>query len=536
MSGPLLSPPGHQTIPLARSPEALLSARATVAAGMLLAALWRLHASYGRMLWLDELYTTTLIDTPSLGHVWDGVMRGVDGNPPLYMSLAWALTHAIQIAPELVLRPFNLVLLAATATLLYRLGRRVATPSAVVVALALLPALDDCVAYALLETRTYALYLFLVTATLAAALNVLDRPSVGRLAALAGVGLATSFSHSFGGFYVLATLGAAGLACIAASDRKCAAGFVFAALPSLLASAAWILFLYPVMRASATPYSWVPKPDAAALFEAISGSTSLAFALALALGVVGVVVLACLDPRLLAKFQSLRRDVAALYAALAGYVGLTVAGWVGSQVITPFFVPRYFIPNVIIVALLLIPAAELARRGSRPALALAGSIVCILLGLWTLTRDNPGYLIPCLDEGGHFLEAEAARGGLPVVAESPHSWLPRSRYATGQTTLYPLDWRVVLDWPNRARNNAMDYHIMEALRSWAAPGTVLSENILSTDEILAKYRRFLVLDEAPRAWFDVVSARTPVSVKLLGKGPGCRLWEVSRSDAAQLGR
>jgi hypothetical protein len=271
----------------------------------------------------------------------------------------------------------------------------------------------------------------------------------------------------------------------------------------------------------ATPYGWIPAPNVATLLDALTGS--LLVTVALGLGLVLAPVLVPAPRRPLAE----RRDVAALHAALLAYAGLTVAAWVGSQVITPFFVQRYFIPDLLIAALLPLPAAEAARRGTRPAVAAGAAALCTLLGAWGLSQPDGQGHIPCLDADGRFLEAEAARAGLPVVAVSPHVWLPRSRYAPEQTTLYPLDWRVVLDWPNRARNNAMDFHIMEILRGWAAPGSALAANVLTTDEILARHGRFLVLDEASRAWFDALRARTPVTATLIAEGPGCRLWEVA---------
>lgn len=493
-----------------------------VATAMLAAALWRIHASFGHMMWLDELYATTLIDTPSLAHLWDGAVRGVDGNPPLYLSLAWALTRLVPAAPEQVLRPLNLLLFAATAVLLYRIGRRVASPAATTAALAVLPAVDGMAGYALTEVRTYALYLFLVAATLAAALRVVDRPRAGRTAALAGVGVLASLAHSFGGFYVLATLGAAGLACLAGRDRCAAAALGLAALPSVAALAAWIVVSYPAQKAVATPYGWISAPDLLTFVQALTGSLPLTPALALGAAAAAVRGRA-------APFFAGRRDVAALCAVLAAYAGLTMAGWVGSQVITPFFVPRYFIPNLLIAALVLAMAAEAARRGARPALAAGGATLCVLIGLWSVAGDDVGGPIPCLDAGGRFIEAGAARDGLPIVAESPHAWMPRSRYVPNQTTLYPLDWRVVIGWPDRARNNAMDFHIMEILRDWAAPGTALNTEVLTTEDILSRYGRFLVLDEKGRAWFDEVRARTPMSAALIRENGNCRLWEVARS-------
>lgn len=494
---------------------------------MLFAGLWRIWLSYDEMMWLDELYTATLVDAPSLDHMWDGAIRGVDGNPPLYLSLAWALTHAFDAAPDRVLRPFNLVLLAATAAVAYRIGRRLASPGAVAVTLAVLPVVDGMVGFALLEVRTYALYLFFVAATLLAALRVVERPDIKRAMALAGIGLLATLAHSFGGFYVLATLAAAGLACCAGRDRRTAAALGLAAAPSLAALLVWIAISFPFQKAVATPYGWIPVPNVARLLDTLTGSGLLTIALGAGLA------LATARLRFgLRRLLTERRAVAALYAALLSYAGLTIAAWLGSQFFTPVFVPRYFIPNLLIAALLPLPAVEAARHGARPITLIGTAATCVLLGCWNLAHADRQERIPCLDAQGRFLEADAVRGGLPVVAESPHVWLPRARYAPNQTTLYPLDWRVVLDHPNRARNNAMDFHIMEILRGWAPPGSALSTNVLSTDDISAQ-SRLLVLNEASRGWFDTLQNSHAVTATLLREVSGCRLWEVAPGDPAR---
>ena len=503
-------------------PSVVRSVILIAAAVMLCAACWRVAASFGSMMWLDELYTTTLIAAPSLGHLWDGALRGVDGNPPLYLSLAWLVTSAVPADPERVLRTLNLVALAATAALVYRLGRRVANPLSVVAALATLPALDGLVEYSLLEVRTYALYLLLVTATLSATLGVVDRPTSGRTVLLAGVGILATLAHSFGGFYVLATLGAAGLVCLAARDRRAAAALAVAAVPAAITLAGWIAVALPAQRIVATPYGWIPQPGLAVLLDALTGSLLLTPVL--------MIGLLCAGARTGLDLRKMpaRRDVAVLYAALAAYAALTVAGWLGSQAITPFFVQRYFIPNLLITALSLIQVAEIVRRGVRPILAGGAAVSCALMGLAGVAHGLPesDRLIPCVGSDGHFLEEQAAGTGLPVVAESPHAWLPRSRYAPGQITLYPLDWRVVLDYPHRARNNAMDFHIMEILRDWAAPGSDLATHVLPTEDIIARHGRFLLLDEVSRGWFDELRAHTPVSATLIVQSASCRVWDV----------
>jgi len=381
-------------------------------------------------------------------------------------------------------------------------------------------------AYALLEVRTYALYLLLTTATLWGTLRVVDRPSPARIAVLAGLGILTALAHSFGGFYVLATLGAAGLVCLFNRDRQRMLALAVSALPAAAAAVGWFLLLLPVQRASATPYGWIPVPDLPVLAAALTGS--LLLTPILAIGLCGVAVSNRRGLGRAAARSVSRPDIAALYAALAAYAALTLAGWIGSQMITPFFVARYFIPNVTIAAMLIIPAIGSARRQVRAGLSAMVIVIGSLAGLGSIAHDDgmgSGF-IPCLDSDGRFLEDGVAGDALPVVAESPLAWLPRNRYAPRQLTLYPLDWEVVLRYPHKARNNAMDFHIMEMLQNWAEPGSALSARLLSTADILAQNPRFLVLDESSRAWLDNLRATIPLSAKLLKQNKGCRLWEV----------
>ncbi len=501
------------------------------AAAMLCAASWRVVSSFDFMSSLDELYTATLIATPSIGHLWDGAVRGVDGNPPLYLTAAWLLTRLVPTTPEHILRPLNIVLLAVTTVLLHRLGRRVAAPLSIAAGLAALCAADSMPVYALLEMRTYALYLFLITLALWATLRVVDRPSVARAALLTGTGLLATLAHSFAGFYVLATLGAAGVVCAIGPDRRRLFALTVAAVPTSALLLAWIWFSFPAQSAVANPYGWIPQPGMIVLSEALTGATLLTPVIAI--GLVCILAHGMRGRQRILLLCVAHRSTAALHAALAAYAALTVAAWLGSHVITSFFVSRYFIPNLLIAAVAFVHAAEAMRRAVRRPLAAAAAIFCGLIGFVAIANGRPGSdgPTPCVDAQGRFLEERSAGSSLPVVAVSPHAWLPRSRYAAEQVTLYPLDWRVVLEYPDRARNNAMDFHIMDILRDWSTPGSDLATHVLTTEEITSQHERLLVLDEAGRGWFDALRARMPMSATLVKQGVGCRLWDVTLRPA-----
>src|SRR6185437_9869362 len=47
----------------------------------------------------DELFTTNLVNAATLLKLWKGIARGLDGNPPLYMTAAWLIVAPL---PKLV--------------------------------------------------------------------------------------------------------------------------------------------------------------------------------------------------------------------------------------------------------------------------------------------------------------------------------------------------------------------------------------------------------------------------------------------------
>ncbi|MGI3900467.1 MAG: hypothetical protein ACRYGP_24565 [Janthinobacterium lividum] len=495
-------------------------------AAMLAAAALAIWCSLSRMMALDELYTMTLVEAPSLGHMIEGALQGVDGNPPLYLSLGWLLVHALPVSPDSLLRCLNLGLLAATAMMLTRIGRRVADMPSVLIALALLCALDEMVIFALLEVRTYALYLCLLTATIWATLAVVDRPSASRATALATIGLLAAMAHSFGGFYVAATIVPAALFCLTGEDRRPAAVLGVAALPALAVTLVWIFSTLSTQLAVATPYGWIPRPSLATLIQALTGSIPLTLSLLLTLA--WFAARGQLAPHLAAWRQTTASPDRAIPSVIVvSFAALTVAGWLGSHIVTSFFVDRYFIPNLAAAALLLIYAVAAARRLAPPRLFAAASALCILSGLAMVAAGSSSTAseMPCVTGEGRFLE-DGIDADLPVVIESPHAWLPRNRYAPSRTALYPLDWDVVLNHPHRAPNNAMDFHIMEILKHWAPGGSALATDVLPTAAILSSHPHFLLLDEASRSWFGELRAATPLNATLLGRSPGCRLWRI----------
>ena len=58
-----------------------------------------------------------------------GIVAGIDGNPPLYLTIAWSIAHAMPqaVSSVAVLKLTNVVLTVAATLALYRAGQRVAS-------------------------------------------------------------------------------------------------------------------------------------------------------------------------------------------------------------------------------------------------------------------------------------------------------------------------------------------------------------------------------------------------------------------------
>src|SRR6267378_7438346 len=45
--------------------------------------------------WLDDLFTVKLMAAANLPDLWAAITSGIDANPPLYMTVAWSIVHAL---------------------------------------------------------------------------------------------------------------------------------------------------------------------------------------------------------------------------------------------------------------------------------------------------------------------------------------------------------------------------------------------------------------------------------------------------------
>jgi hypothetical protein len=492
-------------------------------------------------LWLDELLTQTLVHATSLPSLWSGIISGIDGNPPLYLTTAWLIVHALPqaLSSAAVLKLTNVALTIAATAALYRASRRVASATACWIGMFLFAATNDNLIYVALELRTYALYFLMAALALLFQQRVIEHRQPRDVVALALIYAGLTLAHTFGIVYVACFALSGGLSQPHGGWRHWRR-IVLAVAPAVVVLAAWIPF-FVMQSAVGRPYIWVVSPGLPDLLEslfatrwamwiAIAELYCLSSAAVIHLKRGGFQLRSILDDP---QWQPLRY----LLLALTGVAGFTLTGWLVSIALFPLFVPRYFTPQLIVGFALHVAFGEwlvrLARdrlRGQTAAsLAISAIIVPpAILAVAMLCRDPIRGGVACADSAGSYFENQFVRGDLPVIAESPHVFLPRQTYASQRAAYrFPLDWDVVLKYPERARGNAVDFHIMQSLQSWAP-----MQSIMSTEDIVRDFPQFLAIEQSGRAWFHNLRTTRDVAAEKLAEvtsGDGeqtCTLWKV----------
>jgi hypothetical protein len=498
------------------------------------------YRSLAGALWLDELLTLTLVHATSLPSLWSGIAAGIDGNPPLYLTTAWLIAHAMpQAVPVAVLKLTNVALTVAATFVLYRASRRVASATACWIGMFLFAALNDNLIYVALELRTYALYFLMAALALLFQQRAIERRQPRDVAVLALLYAGLTLAHTFGIVYVACFALAGGLSQFHAGWRHWRR-IAIAVIPAIVVLAAWIPFFIQ-QSAVGRPYIWVIRPGVPDLLESV-------FATRWAMWI-AITELYCLASAAIInlrrggfRFRSILDDpqwqpLRYLALVLIGIAGFTLTGWLVSVTLFPLFVPRYFTPQLIVGFALHVAFGEwlvrLARnhlQGTKGALAMGAIVIPpAILAIAMLCRDPVRGGVACADSAGTYFENDFVHGDLPVIAESPHVFLPRATYASHRAAYrFPLDWDVVLNYPERARGNAVDFHIMQSLQTWAP-----MPSIISTADLVRDFPQFLAIEQSGRAWFhnlgttrDIVAEKLAEVTSADGEQT-CTLWKVT---------
>ena len=301
-------------------------------------------------LWMDELLTMELLQANSLPKLWSGTSySGIDGNPPLYLTMAWLIVQAIPqaMSAAAVLKLANVALTAAAIFALYRLGRRIASATACWIGVFLFATLNGNVIFVALELRTYALYFLMAALAVLFQQRLIERRQTRNIAVLALIYVGLTLAHTFGIIYV-ACIALAGWLSQIGGGRLRYKSFVAPVVPAIVVLAAWIPFF---LRQSevARPYSWIESPGLPELLESLFASRLSMW--------IAIVELCCLASAAAASLRGGFQFRSALHdpqwqpfryviLVLIGVTGFTLTGWMVSITLYPLFSASVFYPAV----------------------------------------------------------------------------------------------------------------------------------------------------------------------------------------------
>ena len=317
-------------------------------------------------LWLDEALTANIAALP-LDEVPDALRH--DGFPPLFYWLLHLWTSVVGDG-DVAVRSLSGVVSVATLPVAWFAGRRLGGERAAWTATLVLATFPFAVRYAT-ETRMYALLSLLALLGYLAVARALERPSPGRLVAVAAVVAAVVLLHYWALYLVAVVLAVLAVRAVRRRDG--------ASLRVLVAAAAGTLALVPwlgVMRFqlehTGTPWTAGTRPFSA-LASSVAAWGGGRGVLARALGVVLVA---------LAAWAVVRRPPARVVSVVAAgtfLLGIAVGTVSGSA-----FQPRY----TAVVAPLVAVLAGVGLARIPDARAAAGVLVLVVvLGLVGSVRE-----------------------------------------------------------------------------------------------------------------------------------------------------
>jgi mannosyltransferase len=210
-------------------------------------------------MWLDEALSVNIATLP-LADLLDALER--DGHPPLYYLLLHGWTNLFG-SGDLAVRSLSALFGVATLPLAWFAGRRYAGLLGAVATLVVLASNPFAIRYSS-EARMYSLVILLVLAGWLALQRAEERPSSGRLAAVAAAGGLLLLTH-YWAFFLLAAVG--GLLALRAArarpgpERARAVRLLGAVAASGVLFLPWLPAFLSQMGATGTPWGRPERPS-----------------------------------------------------------------------------------------------------------------------------------------------------------------------------------------------------------------------------------------------------------------------------------
>lgn len=485
-----------------------------------------------KWLWMDEVLSYLLISDPSLNHLNDAVVSGMDANPPLFANLYWLIGHGISLEPQF-LRAVSILLFALTVALFYWYTTRlIGTPVTNFVLITGIISLTYLNLSLSTQIRGYALFLLLGYGYFVILHRLISAPArASLLLSHTVVGLLLALTHSFGLFYLAASGALVAGLWLWSSDRRY--GLIIGSYGLILL--AWLLIWYPsfvIQTEAGKPHSWIPLPTVQSFFSTVG---ELVPALSSRLernpafwfipvlrfvGVAGLFLYLAL-PRLKDGLKAIQRDKAFSFYLMAGFIYLAtlVIALVVSFVHTSVFISRYLWPSHLLVVFQLVYAFYhfFPKLRFDRFVRLLPVYILLLTG-FLFYQNRKTFIFP--DDVLAYLPQLDKR--YPVFVETADYFLPIWFHKNTPNVHYLLHWESA-SVKNNILSATVEHKILKSVREkYQVTGIVTAKEFNR-----ANFPHFYVIDESSHHQFEhfITNGQIHIVRELPMTVPGHRLLE-----------
>jgi len=482
--------------------------------------LWSPH----KQVWMDEIFTWKEVSDPSLWHLYYAIQHGADGGQPLFYTTAWIWARIFGFG-VLALRLYSCVAMCAALVITWRTIRNFYGVWSTAFGILVFWGTSGTLLDQNVEARFYGLYMLTVAITVNIYTRLAARAEPSRLLLLAAflsqatLVLTHVLGIIYGGLILLS------LIFFDAAKGRLRQKVYFAYAAGWLALLVWT----PAIRASMAagkPHGWIAMPTLTDLRTAYLFADSLPWlrffkrhSLELGFQIVQrAAELLIYVPLAIVFLFSLRAIVKSGWRVISvgrgpvlllAYCLLSapVILFFLSHLITPVFVPRYFLPSGIGLAVVLAASANWlgADHQAVPRFAARFAWV-IVVGFLLISPALTVFAVGPISLSWDYLDVRRVEQSIPpnvpVVAAWQEDFVKFMRLSGDPEARYYF----LLDWPSALagpRAFVLDYHLMEAYRN----NGYYAKNIQDNQAFLCAHPDFYVLD-APNA-ITLDTGKTP---------------------------
>jgi hypothetical protein len=460
--------------------------------------------------WNDELLSLYPVSDPSFSHMLVASGDRFNVAPPLYFVLGWLWTQLFT-SSDLSLRLLSSLTICASFILVWITLRRTYNFWSASIGTLSVFSLSELILYHNAEVRMYGLFAAVCALGLLQfdIINSRQKSSWRLLGANILIHGAIVLTHVYGTLFSGAILFAFVL-----RDRFSKVFRIDVYLSVVLGWLFLVPFISSILNQANNSAKWWWVMSTSEFLNIIVFSSKLPFLILVLLLISGFMnINQFINQDEVKTHRDIRDPITeiSLLIVAGGFMAVPFFAWIISMTIKPMLLDRYIIPTIaiswpIFMAYLsscifpnAISSGESTERSSLTNLLLAHSgklaqvlLIIVLLIYPIYTAYRMGYSPPpgAADDSYGYTD-------LPIAMEAGHDFLPRVHYSSEPNRYFHiLDWDIAIKNTKSAFATGDYTHLQALKRNYPFINTIQSQ------EFLAKFDRFLVLNEKDQKWFE----------------------------------